>query len=137
MLAALKHPQGAKKSDRQIAEHVGVGHVVVSRYRQQLESSVSLEQIPVREVTRGGTTYQQNTANIGKVKFSTVRPSIASQSLSRILIREPVNRHGLRSRINSRTTLLLSRGPTRLNLFADSPNLCRGWIGLFHPIALE
>jgi len=62
---ALKHPHGAKKSDRQIAEHVGVSHDMVSRYRKQLELTVTELQSPER-TGRDGRTI--NIANIGKKK---------------------------------------------------------------------
>ena len=61
--AALLHPNGAKMSDRKIAEHVGVGHVMVSRIRHELETTVSLEQSAERTGQDGRTI---NTANIGK-----------------------------------------------------------------------
>lgn len=65
ILAALKHPRGVKLSDRQIAAHVGVDHKTVGKYRTAKESSGEIPQIDSRTVTRGGTTYEQNTANIG------------------------------------------------------------------------
>lgn len=61
--AALLHPKGVKMSDRQIAEYVGVGHVMVSRYRKELEATVSLEQSTTR-TGRDGRTI--DTANIGR-----------------------------------------------------------------------
>ncbi len=63
VIAALKHPNGAKKSDRQIAEHVGVDHKTVSRYRSQLAPTGEIPQSPER-TGRDGRTI--NTANIGK-----------------------------------------------------------------------
>jgi len=65
VIAALKHPQGAKKSDRQIAEHVGVSSNMVLKYREQLVSTAQVAQSPER-TGRDGRTI--NTANIGKVK---------------------------------------------------------------------
>ncbi len=59
VVAALKHPQGAAKSDREIGRHVGVDHVTVQRYRKDLELSGEIHQIEQREVTRNGTTYSQ------------------------------------------------------------------------------
>lgn len=61
--AALLHPNGVKMSDRQIAEHVGVGNNMVSRYRNELEATVTIAQSPTR-TGRDGRTI--NTANIGK-----------------------------------------------------------------------
>jgi hypothetical protein len=81
--AAMKHPKGAKLSDRKIAEHVGVDHKTVAKYRGQLESSGEIPQIEEREVSRGGVTYEQNTTNIGKSPAATMRSEAmarASQS---------------------------------------------------------
>jgi hypothetical protein len=61
----IAHPKGAGMSDRQIAEHVGVDHQTVANWRKQLSPSVEVRQME-RTVTRNGTTYQQNVANIGK-----------------------------------------------------------------------
>ena len=63
VVAALKHPNGAKMSDRQIADHVGVNHATVGRYRSQLVSTVEMQQSPTR-TGRDGRTI--NTANIGR-----------------------------------------------------------------------
>lgn len=60
-----KHPKGARKSDRAIAEHCGVSDRMVNKYREKLEVSANLSQIGEREVTRNGTTYTQDTTNIG------------------------------------------------------------------------
>ena len=53
-------------SDRAIAEHVGVSNRFVTSMRAELSVNRSQMAAPVRTVTRNGTTYQQNTANIGK-----------------------------------------------------------------------
>ncbi len=63
--AALKHPNGAKMSDRQIAEHVGVGAPMVGRYRAELAATVIKIQSPVRTGRDG---RKINTAKIGKKK---------------------------------------------------------------------
>jgi hypothetical protein len=63
VIAALKHPNGEKKSDSQIAEHVGVGQPMVSRYRKELESTQSINKSTER-TGRDGRTI--NTENIGK-----------------------------------------------------------------------
>ena len=64
--AALAHPKSAGMSGRDIARHVGVDEGTVRGWREKL--SAELPQIAERTVTRNGTTYQQNTANIGKGK---------------------------------------------------------------------
>ena len=66
MKAALAHPGGAGKSDSAIAKHVGVDHVTVKNWREKLAASCEIHKIAERTVTRGGSTYQQNTANIGR-----------------------------------------------------------------------
>ncbi len=62
--AALEHPNGASQSNCQIADHVGVTETTVRRHRDKLSSTLS--KIAHRTVTRAGSTYQQNTANIGR-----------------------------------------------------------------------
>jgi hypothetical protein len=64
--AALLHPQGAGKSDRDIAKHVGVDSETVRNWRNKLTASSEIRKIDTRTVSRNGTTYQQNTTNIGK-----------------------------------------------------------------------
>ena len=63
---ALLHPNGVQKSDRQIAEHVGVHNVTVGRIRHELESSGALQQMETRTVQRGDQVYEQNTSGINK-----------------------------------------------------------------------
>lgn len=65
MKAALVHPSGAGKSDSAIAKHVGVDHVTVKNWREKLTASCEIHKMDSRTVTRGDSTYQQNTANIG------------------------------------------------------------------------
>lgn len=62
-MAALRHPKGAKLSDRQIAEHCGVSHATVIKIRAELESTGQIDQSPTR-TGRDGRTI--NVANIGK-----------------------------------------------------------------------
>jgi hypothetical protein len=63
VIAALKHPKGAGMSDSQIAEHVGVDHKTVGRYRTELESTWEVPKSTVR-TGQDGRTY--DTTNIGK-----------------------------------------------------------------------
>ncbi len=60
--SALRHPNGAKMSDNQIAKHVGVSHPFVGRVRQDMESAGSLETVTSRAGADGRTI---NTSNIG------------------------------------------------------------------------
>jgi len=66
VMAALRHPKGAKLSNVQIAEHCGVSEYLVRDCRKELESIFDIIEDKTRTVTRGGKTYEQNTANIGK-----------------------------------------------------------------------
>jgi len=63
--AALRHPNGPKMSDSQIAEHVGVSMPTVSKYRAELETTSNILKSDSR-TGRDGRTI--NTANIGKSK---------------------------------------------------------------------
>jgi len=60
--AALRHPQGGSKSDREIATHVGVSHPTVAVIRAEQVSSGKLSQIDHRLVRRNGTVYAQKAA---------------------------------------------------------------------------
>lgn len=64
--AALLHANGAKLTDRQISEHVGVDHKTIGSARSKL---VSVGEIPQHEtrIGRDGKSYNP-TANIGKPK---------------------------------------------------------------------
>lgn len=64
IIAALKHPSGAGKSDREIGRHVGVDHKTVGVVRAGLVVYGEIPQIKDRQVTRGDSTYIQNTAGI-------------------------------------------------------------------------
>jgi uncharacterized ParB-like nuclease family protein len=64
--AALRHPNAAALSNLAIAKHLGVSDKTVEKYRQQLVASSEIPKIAERTVTRGGATYTQNTANIGR-----------------------------------------------------------------------
>ena len=69
--AALRHPKCAGLSDNQIAKHVGVNQTTVSAWRKKLDVSYGIPKIDKRTVTRNGTTYEQNTSNIGKSRADT------------------------------------------------------------------
>lgn len=63
---ALNHPVSCKWSDNQIAKHCGVDHKTVAAVRSAILGN-SQDAKPVeRTVTRNGTTYTQDTSNIGK-----------------------------------------------------------------------
>ena len=61
--AALKHPEGVKLSDRQIAEHVGVDQKTVLKYRNEMESAEEIPKVTTRK-GKDGKTY--DTTKIGK-----------------------------------------------------------------------
>lgn len=64
--AALKHPTGAGKSNREIGRHVGVDEATVRGWREKLHLSAEVPQMTTRTVTRNGKAYQQDTTRIGK-----------------------------------------------------------------------
>ena len=59
---ALSHPNAASKSVREIAEYIGVSHMTVQRYRDEMKSTVTKLQSDER-TGRDGRTI--DTANIG------------------------------------------------------------------------
>ena len=63
--AALVHPKAAGLSNYQIAKHCGVAESTVRNWREQLPSTQNAQ---MKTVTRNGTTYLQDTTNIGKCK---------------------------------------------------------------------
>ena len=63
--AALLHPNGAKMSDHQIAEYLGVSHTMVANRRKELESLATVASQTSR-TGRDGRTI--DTTNIGKRK---------------------------------------------------------------------
>lgn len=64
--AALLHPNGAKLADNKIAEHVGVSHATVAKYRKQLEATCQIDKSTERTGADGRTI---NTANIGSTTY--------------------------------------------------------------------
>jgi len=63
VLAALRHPKGAKLSDGKLAEHVGVSQPFVSKVRRESETTQNNFESPTR-TGRDGRTI--DTANIGR-----------------------------------------------------------------------
>ena len=78
VVAALKHPNGAKWSDGKIGEHVGVSQRMVTKYRQELTPTQKDSESPTREGRDGRTT---NTANIGETDETTIK-RLAAKGLS-------------------------------------------------------
>lgn len=64
-------------SDNKIAKHVGVDHKTVSSHRASILGN---SQDAVRTVERGGKTYEQNTANIGKKQAAPTARQFDDQS---------------------------------------------------------
>jgi hypothetical protein len=62
--SALQHELGAKKSDRQIAEHVGVDQKTVAHWRKELEATEEIPQSDEREGKDG------RVINVSKIKDS-------------------------------------------------------------------
>jgi hypothetical protein len=69
---ALCHPQGAKRSDRDIAAHVGVTAPMVGKYRAQLEATCQIGKSSDRI---GGDGRTINTAHIGRARRRAKSPS--------------------------------------------------------------
>ena len=62
--AALAHPYASRHSGEEIARHCGVSNATISRYRNSISYIVRDDE--QRTVTRNGTTYTMDTANIGQ-----------------------------------------------------------------------
>lgn len=74
--AALQHRNASKYSNRQIAQYCGVSLDMVNRLRHELASERNVQIEPERTVTRNGTTYTMNTANIGRLAPTEAQPAI-------------------------------------------------------------
>lgn len=66
--AALLHPNGAKLSDSAIAEHIGVSHTMVGKYRAELEATCKVCKSDDRIGRDGRTT---NTSKVGRAAKNT------------------------------------------------------------------
>ena len=75
--AALRHPFAARYSDEHIAHHCEVHRNTVLAYRNHLAQIV--QDTAERTVTRNGTTYTMNTANIGRREEAETQPQIEWQ----------------------------------------------------------
>jgi hypothetical protein len=64
----LYDPEWKKTPQGEIAAHVGVSREYVNRLSKEINPSCDRSQDSERTVERGGTTYTQNTANIGKTR---------------------------------------------------------------------
>lgn len=64
--SALLHPRAADLSNCAIARHVGVDEATVRNWRAKLAASSEIPKIDTRTVLRQGTSYQQQTAQIGR-----------------------------------------------------------------------
>lgn len=84
---ALKHPNGASLSDREIARHCGVTHKTVGRIRRELAATGEIPQSETRTVTRtDGTSYELDTSNIGAAPPAA--PQEIEMAVCRWLIRQ-------------------------------------------------
>lgn len=101
--AALRHPQGAEKSDRQIAEHVGVHFETVAKYRKDMQEKLTIGK-PDSRTGRDGRTI--NTRNIGRAPARKKKPGKArtTSKPSRPILRRP-------SRMAPMTALSLPHDP--------------------------
>ena len=69
VVAALKHPNGASRSNREIARHLGVDEATVRNHREKLEVTAEIPQSAERTGADG---RKINTANIGAKRFGAV-----------------------------------------------------------------
>lgn len=77
---ALQHPVSCKWSDNQIAKHCGVDHKTVAAVRASILGNSQDTSPADRTVTRNGTTYTQNTANVGKKKGNGTGKPVTTQA---------------------------------------------------------
>ncbi len=65
VLAAMEHPNSAGKSDRAIALHCGVTHMMVSRWRDKVSGTLC-QVARLVTVNRAGKTYQVDSSKMGR-----------------------------------------------------------------------
>ena len=73
----LDDPEWSRWSDREIARRCRVGHALVSNMRGESsvhDGQIEDQQPSTRTVTRSGTTYKQDTSNIGRPNPREVQP---------------------------------------------------------------
>ena len=73
VMVLLNDPEWSKWSDREIARQAGVGNQMVGHLRKSI--CVNHTDDAPRTVTRSGTTYEQNTANIGSGRSEHPEPA--------------------------------------------------------------
>lgn len=71
----LTDPEWSRWSDRRIALQCGVDQKTVLRLRGRLSEELPQMANPTRTVTRNGTTYQQDTTNIGRARVDARVPA--------------------------------------------------------------
>lgn len=87
VLTLLNDPEWSKWSDREVARQCGVSNRFVSNLRPSVNGS---QMEAERTVTRNGTTYQQNTANIGtSSKADQIAPEPETPALPEAVAPEP------------------------------------------------
>lgn len=141
--SALIHPKSQGMSDTAIARHVGVDQKTVLAWREKLELSKEIPKIETRTVIRNGSTYQQNTANIGRSKaiaaissaldITAVQPSMApdASSISVRIIPEECEKTEAPGR---RQQILENAAKRRMiDGLSEIRGLCRGLEGLNTP----
>jgi len=97
VLTLLNDAEWAKWSDREIAKRCRVSANFVGTLRPHLSSDDRCERPVARKVTRGGKTYEQNTANIGRGKRTDHQRRIGkttTRGVNILLINDP---HGIAS----------------------------------------
>ncbi len=69
VIDALRAPNGACMSDRQIAQHFGIAHRTVASIRRSLISQQLIPSSTTKVVRRNGSFCEMNTARIGSNQF--------------------------------------------------------------------
>lgn len=85
VMTLLNDEEWHQWSDNEIARRCGVSNWTVAKYRPESIYKSLIDAPAARKTTRGGTTYQQNTANIGshRVKNETPLGPVGNQIMSK------------------------------------------------------
>jgi hypothetical protein len=101
--AALQHPQGARRSDREIAEHIGVSPTTVAKYRASLNlrSGVQNGHLQSRRTGKDGKQYPVSNFSGQKNNPAKNKSHVSAPNRTTLKIHEPTRAPNLQERMTT------------------------------------